>query len=362
MPGRVFKRGDIYWVAFYAKGKEYRASAKTESKREAESVLSFYLGQVARNEFRGFDREERSLSLAEILVDFEDNCQERGLSGYDRIRSHLNKVREYFGNMDAAKVDELQVDRYRKHRLAKGIKRATINRETQYLMQALKLAAEKKLLARVPTVKKYTENNARQGFFEVDDFERVVVLLPEDIQDFVHFAYHSGWRRGEIAQLEWRDVEDEVIRLRPEISKTREGRVLGLIGEIGDIITRRRILQSDKVPWVFHRTLRGKVRPVGRFDKVWKKACATAGVPGRLVHDFRRSTVRNMTRAGVPEKIAMSITGHKTRAIFDRYNITNEEDIRAGQTRTQEYLTRRRGTSSFSPEHGQNTDNKKGLR
>jgi integrase len=96
--------------------------------------------------------------------------------------------------------------------------------------------------------------------------------------------------------------------------------------------------------------------PVGRFDKVWRKACQEAGVPGRLVHDFRRSAVRNMTRAGVPEKIAMSISGHKTRAIFDRYNITNEEDIRQGQTRTQEYLERRR-TPSFSAEHGHHTDN-----
>ena len=129
------------------------------------------------------------------------------------------------------------------------------------------------------------------------------------------------------------------------------------MSEIGEIIARQRALQSDHVPWIFHRTLRGKVRPVGRFDKVWRRVCATARVPGRLVHDFRRSAVRNMTRAGVPEKIAMSISGHKTRAIFDRYNITNEEDIRAGQTRTQEYLTRRRGTPPFSAEHGQNTDN-----
>jgi integrase len=150
------------------------------------------------------------------------------LSGFDRIRSHLNQIRKYFGDLDALKVDELQVDRYRKHRLAKGIEQATINRETQYLTQALKLAAEKKLLAEVPTVKKYRENNARQGFFEMDDCGQVVVLLPEDIQDLVRFAYYSGWRRGEIAKLEWRDVEDEVIRLRPEISKTREGRVLGL--------------------------------------------------------------------------------------------------------------------------------------
>ena len=165
--------------------------------------------------------------------------------------------------------------------MVQGIKQATINWETQYLTQALKLAVEEKLLARVPVVKKYREDNARQGFFEVDDFERVVILLPEDIRDFVRFAYNSGWRRGEIAQLTWRDVEDEVIRFRPKISKTRNGRVLGLVGDITEIIARRCALRSNQVSWVFHRTLRGKVRPVGRFNKVWRKACTAAGVPGR---------------------------------------------------------------------------------
>jgi integrase len=128
-----------------------------------------------------------------------------------------------------------------------------------------------------------------------------------------------------------------------------------LVGDIATVIERRRALQLPTTPLVFYRIRHGKLWPVGRFDKVWRKACRDAGVPGRLAHDFRRSAVRNMTRAGVPEKIAMAISGHKTRAIFDRYNITNEEDIRQGQTRTQEYLTRRR-TPPLSGEHGHHTD------
>lgn len=223
---------------------------------------------------------------------------------------------------------------------------ATVNRETGLLAQAFKLAVERQRLSAAPKIRKLSEKaNARQGFFEKADFDEMLKHLPDHLKGFVQFAYHSGWRKGEINSLEWSDVDlaGKVIRLRPENSKTNEGRVLVLEGELLAVIatqwTLREYRNRNKTTgmslYVFHRN---NGQRIGDIRKSWDAACAAAKVPGKLFHDLRRTAIRNLVRAGVPERVCMAISGHKTRSIFDRYNIVNEEDLRKAMEQKDAYL------------------------
>jgi integrase len=114
-----------------------------------------------------------------------------------------------------------------------------------------------------------------------------------------------------------------VIRLRAENAKNGEAELIPLEGELAELMGRRREacqVEITGVPMISSLVFHRAKRPIGDFRKAWATACRKAGV-GRLFHDLRRSACRNMVRAGVPQSIAMKVSGHKTDSMFRRYAI-----------------------------------------
>jgi integrase len=142
-------------------------------------------------------------------------------------------------------------------------------------------------------------------------------------------AYHLGRRTGELLALKrsWVDLTEGLIYVQGRVTKNRTPQTAPIYGDMGpwlEMTLSRGQAESPKCMWLFSRA--GK--PVKDFKADWKQACEQAGVPKLLFYDLRRTAVRNLIRAGVPEKIAMQISGHKTVSMLWRYNITDARDIK----------------------------------
>lgn len=361
--GSVFRRGRVWWIKYFHRGVHRQESAGTPEKREAERLLARRLDEIGAERLgvRPFvGAASDRLTVDEMLdASLSAYCIARNLdraAAPPSMSSHSKPIRTAFGAMRAAEVREEEIDRYVMERRRAGKAPATINRELQILQRAFRVAVGRKRLASAPMIPRLRENNARRGFFEHRAFEALVAALPDDLKDFTRFAYITGWRKGEIASLKWSDVDREggAIRLRPEASKNGHGRIVPIEIGLTEIVARRwaarTIDRGDRVeivPWVFHRD----GRPVAYIKKSWRSACRAAGLEGRLFHDLRRTAVRNMVRANVKEGPAMAISGHRTRAVFDRYNITSEADLRDAIRRTVTYTTGRGNRGRPSAAH-----------
>ena len=335
--GRMFQRGAVWWIAYSHRGREYRESTHaigTKGEALAGKLLKKRLGEIGRGRLIG--PQEEKVTFEDLASDLERDYTINARRSAETLGYQLRHLRQGFALLRAVDITTDRIRGYVIGRQQEGAANATINRELAALGRAFTLAVQANRLSTRPHIPMLEEDNARQGFLDHTSYLGLQDALPDGLKDPVAFLYFSGWRVSEMRGLEWRDVDlaGRVVRLRPELSKNKDGRVLPLSGELLDVMERAHANRRLDCLHVFH--VDGQ--PIGDFRKAWKRACASAGLGGLIVHDPRRSAVRNMVRAGIPERVSMALSGHKTRAVFDRYNIVSEADLADAAERLQQHL------------------------
>jgi integrase len=343
--GSVFERpgSPFLQISYWNGWRQVRESAETTDRAEALKLLQRKLGEIAAGKSAGAERIKVAALLQLLVEDYRRHDRADLCEAEQRVRRLLKPA---FGEFRASAFTTKVLNAYIARRQKEGRKNATINRELALLRRAFRLGYEHdpQLVFRVPVIKALKEDNVREGFLEPDKYPLILEALSEEVKPVFVVAYHLGMRTGELLALKrsWVDLKERLIYVNGRVTKNGEPKTAPIYGDMAvwlEKILYSGQMESPKCVWLFSRG--GK--PIRSFKGDWERTCEVAGVPDLLFHDLRRTAVRNMIRAGVPEKIAMQISGHKAASMLWRYKITDARDIKEAGKRTERYLKKQKG-------------------
>jgi len=365
--GRVYQRGGTWWIQYNHHGERKRESSESSKRPDAVALLK------RRHEEMGKGRlasEAQQVLPSDLKALIDSDYRLNGLRSLRRINVSWRNITAYFGEREkAVSITAPRLAAYVTARTDEGAAAATVRNEIAALKRGFNLAREtgtllpNELPAAWPAI---TATGVRSGFFERDQHEAVRAALPPDEGDVAEYLHWTGWRKSEALGLRWSNVDEKARVIRIENTKSRgsrEPRTLpyGALPALVELIEHRRrvtvAVQAKRemvVSHVFHRN----GEPITTFYRSWAAACVKAGLgreerrpdvrnkkgkvrKGRLLkrvieripHDYRRTAARNLSRAGVPERVIMQLCGWKTRSVFDRYRIVAERDLAEGLAR-----------------------------
>lgn len=332
--GRVYKRGRVWWVQYYRRGQLFRESSSSDLKSVASTLLKRREGDVANGRAPAVQAERTTFD--ELAALYLDDYRLNNRRSLDTASAHVVNLTKTFRGLLASELGTMRIREHIARRRAEGRATATINRELTALKRMFSLGARAQppLVASTPYIPLLKGENVRKGFFEEEDYRTLMAVVLPHVRVAVAIAFWTGLRQGEILGLCWDqvDLEHGTIRLEPGTTKNNEGREAPLIPEVHALLMEwRRMMRAEypDCPWVCH--FRGK--RITHFRRAWTDGTKKAGQEGRLFHDLRRSAVRNMVQAGIPDVVAMRMSGHKTRSVFDRYAIVSARDLDVARTK-----------------------------
>jgi integrase len=282
------------------------------------------------------------------------------------------RLDDFFEGYRISEIDAATIRKFIVDQQGRGLSNGSINRSITALRRMFYLAKEDDKIRDIPHFPMVKEATPRKGFFERDEYENLLKNLPSYLRLPFAIGYFSGMREGEILGLKWEqkdpktglrwkqvDFLDGVIRLAADETKGDEAREIPIIPQLRILLMEEYAKRQPSCPYVCYRLDRkGHALRVKGFRKAWYSSCVAAKLGtmqpktdvtgeqlyakprgkhskpkvkmvyrGKIFHDLRRTGVRNLVRAGVPEKVAMAISGHKTRSVFERYNIGSGKDV-----------------------------------
>lgn len=322
--GSVFHNGSaVLWIKYYWRGVAKRESTHSTDPKVAERMLKHRLAEVLTKTYTP----RTNVRIDELYADMVAEYRREGKKSIKHLEMRWKKhLQPFFTRLKADDLNSDWVQRYCDKRETEGAAGPTINRELAILKRAYKLA----LLSSPPKVKScpvihmYKESKARTGFLEDKEYVRLARECNKEglwLRALLTVAYSFAFRKGELLSMRVRQVDlaSREIQLEAGTTKNDEARIASMTDEVYPLL---QALCIAKQPDDYIFTRPSKKNPTGDpvrgFRRIWKTVCTRAGKPDLLFHDLRRSGVRNLRRLGVPESVAMKISGHKTRSIFER--------------------------------------------
>jgi integrase len=316
---KIYQRGRVWYLTFYARGKRVQESTGTSDRRKAEKFCALRLSEVERGEYT----QSAKITLAQFGQQYMDyaKANKRSWLRDEQIMTHLNRS---LGATQLGNIGALQIERYKLDRLNQSASPATVNREVALLKHMFNMAEHWQLFfGRNPVrgVKFLEEDNLQIRSLSEADEENLLQCCSPYLQDLVTFAINTGLRLGEILNLRWEEVDLENAAIKMLVRKNRRmlevplnDRALALVNGWSGL---------RKCEYVFYNPETG-----GQWKDLWlglKKACRKAGLNDVTWHTFRHTFASRLTRNGADLVTVKELLGHSSVSVTMRYAHTNRD-------------------------------------